>query len=681
MNVNNAPLINRELSWLEFNARVLQEAADPSNPLIERLKFLGIYSNNLDEFFRVRVATLNRMAGLSNRKELGIAIKKPQIILKQIARIIKNQQKQFAETYHSLVKQMQQSGILLVNETQLSEEQGFFVREYFQNQVRSQLFPILLDYLKLNSLVEKSIYLLVRLSEKENQNKEQHVVIQVPADSLPRFVQVPATQDQHCIILLEDVIRYCLDEVFSIYGFNLFNAYTFKFTRDAEMDIDNDVSKSFLEIMAESLKQRKKAAAVRLVYDRKMPKSMFNLLKEKMQVNDNDTIVEGGRYHNFKDFMAFPCIGSETLHNKPMPAIPHHKLPRNTSIFELLKRGDIMLHTPYQSFDYIIDLLREASIDPKVRAIKMTLYRVAKDSKVINALINACRNGKDVTVFMELQARFDEEANIHYAGKLQEEGVRLIQGTPGFKVHSKLLLIRRKEHQKNVYYANISTGNYNEKTSRIYADDSLLTADQSITTEINNVFHLFESRFNPPKFKKIVVSPFGMRQHFIKLLNNEIKNAKQGIDAWCIIKLNNLMDEKLSLKLYQASQAGVKVDIICRSSCAIVPGIKGISDNIRVISIVDRFLEHSRVFVFANAGNELYYISSADWMVRNLDARIEVACPVYDTEIKQQLKTMLLLQLKDNIKARKVNHNSPNTYVTGGPPATRSQTEIYRFFK
>lgn len=681
MNANNAPLINRELSWLEFNARVLQEAADSSNPLIERVKFLGIYSNNLDEFFRVRVATLNRMADLINRKELGISVKNPRSVLKQIGKIIKDQQKQFASIYHSLLTEMQKCGIYLLNEKELNEEQGLFVRKVFHDKVRAKLFPIMLDFLKLNTLADKRIYLLVKLSCTDNPNNIKHAVIQIPVKPLSRFIQLPSPQGTYCLILLEDVIRFCLNDVFAIFGYDSFEAYTFKFTRDAEMDIDNDVSKSFLEIMSESLKQRKKAAAVRLVYDRKMPKNMLRLLKEKMEVTDNDTIVEGGRYHNFKDFMAFPELGPASLHYDPMPPLPHPRLPANTSIFELVKRNEIMLHTPYQSFNYIIDLLREASIDPSVRSIKMTLYRLASDSDIINALINAARNGKQVTVFMELQARFNEEANIQYAEKLHDERVRLIQGTPGFKVHSKLLLIRRKENQKNVYYANISTGNYNEKTATLYADDSLLTADQSITTEINSVFHLFESKYNPPKFKKLVVSLFGMRQHFIRLLNNEIRHAQQGLDAWCIIKLNNLMDEKLSRKLYQASQAGVKIDIICRGSCAVVPGIPGVSDNIRVISIVDRFLEHSRVFVFANAGDELYYISSADWMVRNLDARIEVACPIYDKEIRHQLKTMLLLQLKDNTKARYVNNNLPNAYVTGAPPVIRSQAEIYRFFK
>lgn len=680
MKNNGTPLVDREISWLEFNSRVLQEAADESNPLIERVKFMGIFSNNLDEFYRVRVATLNRLLDLK-KKTIGIPIKNPRKILKEINRIDSEQQKQFAHIFRHLVSKLSQQGIHIINEKQLTPSQGDFLHAYFNDHVRSHLFPIMLSNLKLTSLVDMSIYLCIRLIRSSEPQEEQYAVVMIPVRPLSRFVELPAGDGKSYIILLDDVIRFCLDEIFSVFGFDEFQAYTFKFTRDAEMDIDTDLSKSFLEIMTESVKQRKTGAAVRFIYDKNMPDQMLELLKAKLNITSTDTISKSGRYHNFKDFMSFPTIGSPDFHYPPMPPLSHRRLPKNISILQNLKERDLMLHTPYQSFNYIIDLLREASIDPQVRAIKMTLYRVARNSNVINALINASRNGKSVTVFMELQARFDEEANIYWAGKLQEEGVRLIQGTPGFKVHSKLLLIRRKENNKNVYYANIGTGNFNENTARIYADDSLLTARPEIAHEVNSVFHLFENMYNPPKFKKLIVAPLKMRSHFIKLINNEIKNAQQGLDAWCIIKLNNLTDEKLVNKLYQASKAGVKINIICRSTCVLVPGIPGVSENIKVISIVDKYLEHSRVLVFANGGEELYYITSADWMIRNLDARIEVACPIYDSELQLELKTMLLLQLKDNIKARLVNHNSPNTYVTGSLPAVRSQHEIYKYLK
>jgi polyphosphate kinase len=672
-------LINRETSWLEFNGRVLQEAEDKSTPLIERIKFLGIFSNNLDEFYRVRVATLNRMMDYNQRSGEGF---NPKRILKEINRIDKEQQKDFSRIFRGIVRELAQEGIFIINEKQLNADQGAYVRRFFNDHVRGLLFPIMLNNLKSSSLVDKSIYLALKLESSENKIPRQYAVMRIPSKPLSRFVSLPSVDDHKYIILLDDVIRYCLDEVFSMFGYDIYNAYTFKFTRDAELDIDSDVSKSFLEIMTESLKQRKLGAPVRFIHDKTMPAELLNLLKSKLDISEADTLSKSGRYHNFKDFMSFPDVGRPDLLFTKVQPLEHRKLPRFESILSTLRHQDIMLHYPYQSFHYIIDLLREASIDPLVRAIKMTLYRVASDSKVVNALINAARNGKAVTVFMELQARFDEEANIYWAEKMQEEGVKLIQGIPGFKVHSKLLLIRRKEGNKNVYYANVGTGNFNEQTARIYADDSLLTSDPDITSDVNSVFHLFESKYNPPKFRKLIVAPFHMRNFFIRMINNEIKIAKNGKEAWCIIKLNNLVDDKMVKKLYQASEAGVKTKIICRGTCTLVPGVKGQSENIEVISIVDKFLEHSRVFVFNNGGKEKYYISSADWMVRNLDNRIEVACPVEDTSLQQELKTMLLIQLKDNTKARLVNYTVVNEYKERDKlPEIRSQVAIYDYLK
>ena len=673
--------VNRELSWLEFNGRVLQEAADDTTPLIERIKFLGIFSNNLDEFFRVRVATLNRLLDYNKRNVDTLNIN-PRRTIKEINRIDAEQQKEFARIFRKIVRELANEGIHIINEKDLSAAHGAYIKRYFNENVRSQLFPIMLGNLKSSSLIDKSIYLAIKLSKKSHPDNEQFAIIRVPSGPLSRFVILPPTGDQQYIILLDDVIRYCLGEVFSIFGYNSFEAYTFKFTRDAELDIDNDVSKSFLEIMTESLKQRKLGAPVRFIYDKNMPGKLLAMLKQKLDINESDTMTKSGRYHNFKDFMSFPEIGRTDLLYAPPVPLEHRRLPKNESILNALRERDIMLHYPYQSFGYIIDLLREASIDPQVRSIKMTLYRVARDSNVINALINAARNGKSVTVFMELQARFDEEANIYWAGKMQEEGVKLIQGIPGFKVHCKLLIIRRKEGDKNVYYANIGTGNFNEQTARVYADDSLLTSNPQITAEVNSVFHLFESKYNPPKFNSLVVAPFHMRNFFLRLINNEINQAKAGKEAWCILKLNNLVDDKIIKKLYQAGQVGVKVRVICRGTCTMIPGIKGFSENIEVISIVDKFLEHSRVLIFNNGGDEKYYISSADWMVRNLDNRIEVACPVMDKGIQQELKTMLLIQLKDNTKARIVNHEEPNFYKDREKlPHIRSQVEIYSFLK
>ncbi len=672
--------INREISWLHFNARVLQEAADESVPLLERIKFLGIFANNLDEFYRVRVATLSRMLRFNKKKNPFIDFN-PQKILKQINKIEKEQQKEFLRIFRRLVRMLATENIFLINEKQLTKEQGNYVLKYFRDHVRSVLFPLILGNLKdASTLKDNSIYLAVLLSSSQNRIPENYALIKIPATALPRFVILPQDDDKKYIILLDDVIRFGLPDIFSIYGYDRFSAYTIKFTRDAEIDIDNDVSKSFLEVMTESLKQRKQGATLRLIYDKSMPEQFLELLLEKMNITKSDSIVKGGRYENFKDFMEIPGVARPDLEYPKAPPVSHPNLPVRTSIFEVIRHKDIMLHYPYQSYHHIIDLLREASIDPHVRAIKMTLYRVAPFSNVVNALINAARNGKEVTVFLELQARFDEEANIFWSEKMQEEGVRIIHSIPGFKVHSKLLLIRRKENNQNVYYANIGTGNFNEQTARIYADDSLLTADTDITADVNRVFYILEAKYKPPNFRKLIVAPFSMRNFFVKMLNNEIRNAKEGKPAWVVLKMNSLSDRKTINKLYKVSQAGVKIDLIVRGICSLAPGIKGLSENIRAISIIDRFLEHSRVLVFCNGGDEKYYISSADWMIRNFDNRIEVACPINDPVIKTELRKMIDLQIADNTKARYISDHNPNQYVSNGGVPVRSQVEIYNYF-
>jgi polyphosphate kinase len=438
--------------------------------------------------------------------------------------------------------------------------------------------------------------------------------------------------------------------------------------------------------MAESLKQRKRGAPVRFIYDKDMPAEILDLLLKKFKINKKDILIPGWKYHNFRDFMSFPHIGHKILWANPLPPMRHPDLPPYKSIFAVIKDKDVMLHYPYHTFMHIIDLLREASIDPKVRSIKMTLYRAARDSNVINALVNAARNGKSVTVFLELQARFDEKANIQWSEKLHEEGVKIIKTIPGLKVHSKLILIRRKENEGDVYYTNISTGNFNESTAQVYADDSLLTCNAQIGLEAGQMFRLFETPYSPPSFKKLVISPYSTRKHFLKLLNFEIRNAKAGKEAWCILKMNSLVDEALVEKLYQASQVGVKIQIICRGICVLIPGVPGLSENIEVISIIDRFLEHSRVFVFANDSNPLYFISSADWMVRNLDHRFEVVCPIEDVDIQNELHEMLKIQLADNCKARLINKsdsNDMNEYRQRdeNEEVIRSQNVIYDYLK
>lgn len=674
--------INREVSWLHFNERVLQEAMDSQNPLIERLKFLGIFSNNRDEFFRVRVATLKRMIQLEKQKAEKPRFN-PSNVLKEVRQIVEEQEKKFTNTFFELKKELKREHIVFLDENTLNEEEGKFVQQFFHVEVRPYLFPIMLKNISSpDRLRDNSIFLAVHLQDSTGANEDDYSLIMVPTDNVPRFIQLPNENNKKCIIFLDDIMRYSIGEIFRPFGYDTFKAYTIKFTRDAELDIDNDFSKSFIELMSESIKKRKKGAPVRFVYDKEIPEVMLQHLFHKLQISEIDHLRGGGKYHNFKDFMSFPKIGAKRLNYDKLKPLNHPLLPPNTNILDTVSKQDIMLHYPYQSFQYIVDLLREAAIDPKVKAIKMTFYRAARNSNVINALINAARNGKMVTVFLEIQARFDEEANIYWAEKLTEEGVKIIKTLPGFKVHAKLLLIRRKENGQNIYYTNISTGNFNESTAKVYADDSLLTANQEIANEVNMLFHLFESPYNPPRFKHLLVAPYYLRGHLIKLLNTEIRNAKAGKEAWAILKLNSLVDEKLADKLYQAAAAGVKLDIICRGICVLKPELTGLNGNMNIISIIDKFLEHSRHFVFANGGHPKFYFGSADWMVRNLDHRFEVICPIYDKNLQKETMDMLQIQLADNVKARLLTSGQINQYKPSlTDEKVRSQFALYDYFK
>ena len=679
---NQIPMyINREISWLDFNERVLQEAMDETTPLIERVKFLGIYSNNRDEFFRVRVATLRRVLNYETKNEISGT--NTGEVLNQISEIVEEQELRFNETWDKIKIKLEEENIFLLDENTLSKSQGDFVHRLFLERVRPMLFPLMLDnFSNLSNLKDATIYLAIDLKSKKDQIQRQFALMEVPTGAVSRFIILPEEDGTKFIILLDDVIRYCLSDIFSPFGYDYFKAFTIKFTRDAEMDIDNDVSKSFLELMSESVKRRKKGEPVRFVYDKKIPEALLKLLLRKFNISKRDNIRAGGCYHNFKDFMGFPDLSRSELKYPPSPPLLHKDLLSNKSIIDVIREKDIMLHYPYQSFHYIIDLLREASIDPQVRAIKMTFYRAAKGSGVMNALINAARNGKQVTVFMELQARFDEEANIYWTNRLQEEGVKIIQTIPGFKVHSKLIQIRRKENGENVYYANISTGNFNESTAKVYADDSLLTGNQAITTEVNKVFHLFESKFIMPTFENLIVAPFNIRDFFMEMLDKEITNAKAGKEAWAILKMNSISDKRITRKLYEAREAGVKLQMIIRGISIFVPDLPGAINNIEAFSIVDKYLEHSRVFVFCNGGDNKFYIASADWMPRNFDHRVEVVCPVLDKDIKKELMDMLQIQLRDNTQARYLGKDNMNHYrKTGDPDSHRAQFEIYDYFK
>lgn len=675
-------LVNREISWLHFNERVLQEAMDENNPVIERLKFLGIFSNNRDEFFRVRVATIKRMVQIEKKKD-----KKPKVpaekVLAEIMKTVEEQEKKFNVTYSQLLKELGKQHIVFLDDSQLNKKQGKFVQQFFKDEVIPNLFPIMLKSLENpDALRDNAIYLAVHMQDSTGQKDDDLALIMVPTNTVSRFLVIPSKDDKNYVIMLDDVMRYSMSMIFAPFGFDTFSSYTIKFTRDAELDIDNDISKSFIEQMSDSIKKRKMGVPVRFVYDADIPEVMLNRILRKLNITASDNLRGGGKYHNFKDFMSFPKIGSPNLNYFKSKPLPHPLLEQTKSILKAIRECDILLHFPYQSFQHIIDLLREASIDPKVKAIKMTFYRAAHDSNAINALINAARNGKNVTVFLEIQARFDEKANIYWTRKLREEGVKIIKTLPGFKVHSKLLLIRRKEQGQNFYYANISTGNFNESTAKVYADDSLLTANQAIAKEVNMLFHLFESPYTPPKFKHLLVAPYQLRNSYGKLLNTEIRNAKAGKEAWAIIKLNNLVDRKITNKLYQASKAGVKIDLICRGICVLTPQVKGLSENIKVISIVDKFLEHSRIQVFANGGNPKYFITSADWMVRNFDHRFETSCPIYDKDLQKEIMDILQIQLDDNVKARLVNESPINKYlVNDKDEQIRSQIETYSYLK
>jgi polyphosphate kinase len=681
MAFDDSKFINREISWLDFNERVLQEAMDETTPLIERIKFLGIYSNNRDEFFRVRVATLRRVINYELKN--GIAGNNTAAILDEIAEIVEKQEIRFHETWEKIKIRLEEEGIILLNEKNLDNEQGAYVHQLFSEKVRPNLFPLMLDnFINPDTLKDATIHLAIDLKSKKKKIKSHYALIPLPTGSLSRFIILPEKNNKKHIILLDDVIRYCLGDIFSVFGYDSYKAYTIKFTRDAEMDIDNDVSKSFLELMSESVKQRKKGAPVRFVYDSEIPEPLLKILMKRLNISKRDNVRAGGRYHNFKDFMNFPRLGRQDLRYPPSPPLPHKDLPPHKSIIEVIREKDIMLHYPYQSFQYIIDLLREASIDPLVRAIKMTFYRAAEGSSVMNTLINAARNGKEVTVFMELQARFDEEANIYWTNRLQEEGAKVIQTIPGFKVHSKLLLIRRKENDQDIYYANISTGNFNESTARIYADESLLTGNQAITTEVNKVFHLFESKFIMPSFQNLIVAPFSVRDFFSGMLDREIQAAGEGKEAWAILKMNSISDKKITRKLHEAATAGVKIKLIVRGICILDPDDSEIAGSLEAFSIVDKYLEHSRIFVFCNGGDHKYYISSSDWMPRNFDHRVEVICPVIDEDIRKELMDLLQIQLRDNTQARYLGRESMNCYrKTPDPAPHRAQFEIYDYFK
>lgn len=674
-------LINRDISWLSFNDRVLQEANDATVPLLERLQFLGIYSNNRDEFFRVRVATLMRMSkiGGAKAKDLLSGVE-PEVLIESIQEAIIQQQERFDDTYQNILKELELHGIFIINEKQLTAEHGAFVRAYFHQNVLPALVPIMMENTKkFPYLKDHSIYLLVTMYKKDKSEKAKHALVEIPTGTLSRFLVLP--KENKYVILLEDVIRYCLDDLFFNFDYTSINAYIIKLTRDAELDIEQDVTKSIVKKVSESIKRRRTGQPVRLTYDDEMPEETLSYLLKRIRLSKDDLPIPGGRYHNFIDFMRFPSLKKQELKYAPQVPLTHPTLKPKTSLLKIIRGQDVLISFPYQSYHYIIDVLREASIDPKVRTIQITLYRLSKNSNIINALINAIKNGKHVTVVVELQARFDEEANIKWANKLNEEGAKIIYGVPGLKAHTKLFLITRHEHGKAIQYAHIGTGNFNEDTATVYCDHSLLTCDKRITAEVARMFLFYQDNYKTGSYKHLLVSPFFMRSRLMQLIDYEIQKAKKGKEAWIFLKLNSLTDPEMIKHLYEAGNAGVKIRLIVRSICSLIPGKPGLSDNIQAISIIDRYLEHARILIFCNGGKEKYFLASADWMQRNLDFRSEVAVPVYDEQIQKQLKDMMELQWSDNVKARILNERQQNNYKRTPGKKVRAQEAIYQYHK
>jgi polyphosphate kinase len=670
--------IPKEISWLSFNERVLQEAENKEVPLIERFKFLGIYSNNLDEYFRVRVATLRRLSqfGANSKDILGYS---PKATLKKIQEIVLEQNTKFEKIYSGLLQELAKHKIHIINEKELSHEQTEFVRDYFMKEVRNRLMPFLIEQnTRLPNLIDDAIYLSISLSKKGS-SKRRFALLEIPTEVLPRFLVLPEKDEEKFVIFLDDIIRFGLKDIFFIFDFDEISAYTIKLTKDAEFEIVDDISETYAEKISRSLQQRKHGTPVRFIYDRKMPGEMLKTLTKLLKFGPDDVIIPGERYHNFKDFMRFPYLGKKKFYYEPLKSVPHRDIQPGKSILSAINKKDIMLFFPYHPFDHFIDLLREASIDPYVVSIQITLYRLARNSSVINALMNAVRNGKKVTTVVELQARFDEEANILWGNKLMEEGVKVIYGVPGLKVHAKLCLITRTKNDVTQRYAAIGTGNFNEDTARIYTDHLLLTNEKKITNEVFKAFNFFNVNYRKDNYYHLVLSPYLLRNKMTLLIDNEIKNAKAGKKAYIYLKLNNITDFEIINHLYEASQAGVIIRMIIRGMFSLVTGIKDVSENIKAIGIVDRFLEHTRFMIFCNGGEEECYISSADLMTRNIEHRIEVTCPVFDKNIRNELKQIFEIQWSDNVKARKLDPALSNKFVKPGKKNIRSQEEVYNF--
>ena len=673
--------IDREKSWLSFNARVLQEAADDTVPLLDRLRFLGIFSNNLDEFFRVRFAAIRRlsMSGISGEKVLGGI--SAQQLLKDITEIVIQQQSESLRILNIIEAKLEEENIFIVHENNISSEQEVFLKDFFIQKLSPELITVILNDLAEFPVLKDSVgYLAIKLVMKQN-SEVRYAMIEIPK-TINRFVVLPSSDNKKYVILLDDVIRHNLSSIFNIFDYESVSAHMIKITRDAQLDIDSDLSKSMLEKIASSVKDRRIGDPVRFIYDELIEQDTLNFFLDKMKIISNDSVIPGGRYHNRRDYMSFPDLGRFDLLYKTNVPLPIIGLSLEGSILEKISKKDYLLNAPYQSFSYLTKFLREAALDPKVTSIKITLYRLAKNSQIISSLINAAKNGKKVVVQIELQARFDEASNISYSEQMQTEGIELIFGIKGLKVHSKACVIERLESGKIKRYGFISTGNFNEGTAKVYTDVTLFTSHQKILKDVSKIFEFFEINYRLYRYKHLIVSPHYTRSRFYKLIDREITNSLEGKEAFIKLKMNSLSDFEMIDKLYDASNAGVKIQLEVRGICSLIPGVVGMSENISAISIVDNYLEHSRIYIFGNAGNPVVYISSADFMTRNLDGRVEVTCPIYDPEIKNELIDNFDLGWNGNVKARIHSENLDNRYkIRGEEPLFRAQLETYKYYQ
>lgn len=674
----NNSYINREISWLQFNARVLQEAQDETVPLIERLRFLGIFSNNLDEFFKVRYATVKRIveAGKGGKNQLGGIRAKE--LLEIITQIVINQQSESVGILNAIDEKLKQENIYIIDETQIDKAQHDFIKQYFLRQVSPALVTIILnDSIVLPNLKDSAAYLAVRMLMPGD--KKQFALIEIPK-SVNRFVELPKQGDKSFIIMVDDLLRHCLSDIFNIFEYKSISAHMIKITRDGELDFESDLSKSFIEKISDSVKHRQVGEPVRFVYDKTINKETLRYLMSKMGIDDTDSIIPGGRYHNRRDYMGFPSLGRQDLLYNKIEPLPIKGLSLQSSIFSAIAKKDYLLYAPYQTFSYIVKFLREAALDPKVKTIKITIYRLAEISHIASSLINAAINGKSVTVSIELRARFDEQANIDYAQQMKDEGVNLIFGVAGLKVHSKMCVVEREEGKKITRYGFISTGNFNESTAKIYTDYTLFTASQKILKDVNKIFGFFETNYKINTYKHLIVSPHYTQKAIFRLIDNEIENVQNGREGIIRLKMNSISSYPMIDKLYEASRAGVKIQMIVRGICCLIPGVEGMSENIEVISVIDKFLEHSRIYIFGNNEDTKLYISSADWMTRNIENRVEVSCPIYDDDIKNEIIETFNISWNDNIKARVLNDSQENEYRVNDKEKVRSQFAVYDYY-